>query len=107
MRETNAAVAVGRRTHRRTKPHAKLPGRVVSSKIDLTKATGRPYRGIEEMYEWDAEKAAANLRNHGVAFHEAVLASATHSASNGSTIARTMVKNVSVCLACAMARFST
>jgi uncharacterized protein len=26
------------------------------------------------MFEWDAEKAADNLRNHGVAFHEAVLA---------------------------------
>jgi uncharacterized DUF497 family protein len=26
------------------------------------------------MFEWDAEKAAANLRNHGVAFQEAVMA---------------------------------
>jgi uncharacterized DUF497 family protein len=29
---------------------------------------------MEEMFEWDAEKAAANLRNHGVAFPEAVMA---------------------------------
>lgn len=26
------------------------------------------------LFEWDAEKAAANLRNHGVAFQEAVIA---------------------------------
>ncbi len=26
-----------------------------------------------ELFEWDAEKESANLRNHGVAFHEAVL----------------------------------
>ena len=26
------------------------------------------------MFEWDAEKAAVNLRNHGVAFQEAVMA---------------------------------
>ncbi|MGA2589296.1 MAG: BrnT family toxin [Bryobacteraceae bacterium] len=26
------------------------------------------------MFDWDAEKAAANIRNHGVAFQEAVMA---------------------------------
>jgi uncharacterized DUF497 family protein len=28
----------------------------------------------EDTYEWDADKAAANLRNHGVAFAEAIKA---------------------------------
>lgn len=28
----------------------------------------------EDRFEWDAEKAAANLRSHGVAFHKAIQA---------------------------------
>jgi hypothetical protein len=29
---------------------------------------------IGELFEWDDEKEAINLRNHGISFHEAVLA---------------------------------
>jgi uncharacterized DUF497 family protein len=27
----------------------------------------------DELFEWDADKDAANFRKHGVAFHEAIL----------------------------------
>jgi uncharacterized DUF497 family protein len=59
------------------------------------------------MFERDAEKAAANLRIHGVAFQEAVMLSVTLSVSNKSTTVRTMAKSASACSACAAAQFST
>ncbi|MGC9951875.1 MAG: BrnT family toxin [Bryobacteraceae bacterium] len=50
------------------------------------------------LFEWDDEKAAANLRNHGIDFQEAISLSVMHSLSNGSMAVRTRVKSVSVLL---------
>lgn len=37
----------------------------------LRKTTGIPYILLDEAFEWDDDKAAANLRKHGVTFEDA------------------------------------
>jgi uncharacterized DUF497 family protein len=47
----------------------------------------------QDTYEWDADKSAANLRNHGVAFAEAIKRSEIRWLLGGSMIAKTTARN--------------
>ena len=56
----------------------------------------------DDAFEWDDDKAAANWRDHGVTFYQAIKTFRDPFAI-GSMTAQTMAKNGSICSACALA----